>query len=90
MTGDEDEIHLGGGDVGREFLCVRLVVQLCDSLVGRVDHRDDSQVDLDAQPPRVDVVRFAVVVIVHPVHDGDGIVTVLNNTIVVQLGEAKV
>ena len=60
------EVHLGEGDVGREFIGVRLVVQqLCDSLIARVDCRDNTQVDLEVQPLRVDVVRFAVVVVVH-------------------------
>ena len=55
-----------------------------------VDRRDNTQGDIYAQPLCVDVVRFAVLVIVHLVHDGDGVVTVLNNGIVVQQDEAKV
>ena len=66
-----DEFYRGEGDVGREFIGVRLVVQqLRDSPVARVDRRDNTHVDLEVQPLRVDVVRFDVVVIVHLVDDG--------------------
>ena len=64
--------------------------QLCDSHVWRAYHRDNTQVGIEVQPLRVDVVRYAVAVVVHHADDGDGIVTVLNSGIVVQPGEAKV
>ena len=68
-----------------------LVVQrLCDSPVAWVDRRDNTQVGLDVQPLRVDVVRFAVVVIINLAYDGGCVVSVLNNVIVVQPDEAKV
>ena len=68
----------------------RLVVQqVCDGLVTWVDRRDNTHVDNEVQPLRVDVVRFAVVVIVHLADEGGG-VTFLNNGIVAQLDEAKV
>ena len=85
------ETHHGEGEVGNEFIDVRLVVQrLCDSRVARVDRRDNTQVDLEVLPLCVDVVQFAVVVVVHLAYDGDGVVSVLNNVIVVQPDEAKV
>ena len=66
-----DEISHGGGEVRHEFIGDRLVVQLLrDSLVARVDRRDNTQADLDVQPLRVEVVRFDVVVIVHLADDG--------------------
>ena len=71
------------GEVCQEFIGVRLVVQLlCNSHVARVDRRDNTQVDLEVQPLRVDVVSFAVVGVVHLAHDED-VVTVINNVIVV-------
>ena len=86
-----DEVHLGDGGVGRAFIGVLLVVQqLCDSPVARVDRRDNTQVDLEVQPLRVEVVRFSVVVIVHLADDGDGVVTIPNNGTVVQPDETKV
>ena len=63
---------------------------LCNSHVARVDRRDNTQVDLEVQPLRVDVVRFSVEVIVHLPHDGGGVVADLNNGIVGQPDEAKV
>ena len=79
------------GEVCQEFIGVRLVVQLlCNSHVARVDRRDNTQGDLEAQPLRVDVVRFAVVVVVHLADDGGGVVVVVNNVIVVQPDESKV
>ena len=86
-----DEVHLGDGDVGREFIGVRLVVQqLRDSPVVWVDRRDKTQVDLEVQPLCVEVVRFSVVVIVHLADDGGGVVTIPNNGTVVQPDETKV
>ena len=71
------------GEVCQEFIGVRLVVQLlCNSHVARVDRRDNTQVDIEVQPLRVDVVSFAVVGVVHLAHDED-VVTVINNVIVV-------
>ena len=56
----------------------------------RVERRDNTQVGIDVQPLDVDVIRFAVVVIVQLEDDGGCVVTVLNNGIVVQPEEAKV
>ena len=57
--GDVDEFYRGEGDVGREFIGVRLVVQqMCDSPVALAELRDKTQVDLEVRPLRVDVVRF--------------------------------
>ena len=76
--GDVDEIHVGGDEVRREFIGDQLVAnQLCDSPVALVDRRDKAQVDIDVQLLRVEVVRLAVVVVVHLAHDEDGVVTVL-------------
>ena len=67
-----------------------LVVQrLCDSPVAWVDRHDITLVDLDVQPLCVEVVRFAEAVVVHLEHDGDGVVIVLKNAIVIQRDEAK-
>ena len=64
--GEVDETHRGEGEVGHECIGVRIVVQrLCDSPVPRADRRDNTQGDLEVQPMRVDVVRFAEVVVVH-------------------------
>ena len=63
--------------------------QLCDSPVARADRRDNTQVDIEVQL-RVEVVRFAEVVVVHLADDGNGEVMVLNNAIVDQPDEAKV
>ena len=64
--GEVYEIHHGVGEVGREFIGVRIVVQrLCDSPVPRADRRVNTQDDLEAQPLCVGVVRFDEVVIVH-------------------------
>ena len=66
-----DVVNLGEGRVARKFIGVRLVVQQrYDSRVTRVDRRDNTQVGIDAQPLRVGVVRFDVVVIVHLADDG--------------------
>ena len=52
--------NLGEGEVGSVFIGDWLVVQrLCDSPVAWVDRHDITLVDLDVQPLRVDVVRFA-------------------------------
>ena len=91
MSGEMDWFRLGGGEDVNEFIGVQLVVQqLCESPVARGKRPDYKQINLGVQLLRVDVVRFAVIVIVHLAHDGDGIVMVLNHTIVVQLDEAKV
>ena len=67
-----------------------LVVQrLCDSPVAWVDRHVNTLVDLEAQPLCVRVVRFAEAVVVHLEHDGDGVVIVLKNAIVIQRDEAK-
>ena len=60
------------------------------SLVAWVDRRYKTQIDLDAQPLRVEVVRFAEIVLVHLEDDGGGVVAVVNNVIVVGFDEAKV
>ena len=87
--GEGDEIRLGGGDVGCEFIGDRIVVQLCDSPVARAYRRDNTQVVLEGQL-RVEVVRFDEAVIVHLVHDVDGVVTIINNGFFVQEDETKV
>ena len=69
---------------------IGLFFMSCVSLVAPVDRRDNTQVDIGVQPRRVDVVGFAVLVIVHLAHVGYGGVTALNNIIVVQPDEAKV
>ena len=84
--GEVDEVHLGELEVGQQILRDRLVVQqLCDSHVTRGDRRDNTQVVLEERPLRVEVVRFAEVVVVHLACDGSGVVMELNNGIVVQL-----
>ena len=81
--GEVGEAHLGDGQVRHEFIGVRLFVhQMSDSHVPLADRRDNTQVDLEVQPLRVDVVRFAEVGVVHLAHDED-VVTVINNVIVV-------
>ena len=67
-----------------------LLCSSCVSHVAQVDRHDNTQVDLEIQPLRVDVVRFAVVVVVHLADDGGGEVTVLNKFVVVQPDDAKV
>ena len=88
--GDVDEIHHGEGDVRRDFISDWFVVQqMCDSPVARGDRRDNTQGDLEAQPLRVDVVRFAVVVVVHLAHDGMVVSLCSKNGSVVAPDEAK-
>ena len=83
--------NLGEGEVGSVFIGDwRVVQRLCDSPVAWVDRHDITLVDLEVQPLRVDVVRFAEAVVIHLEHDGGGCVTVHNNDIVVQPEEAKV
>ena len=85
-----DVFHHGQGEVAHEFVCDRLVVQqLCDRPVARVDCRDNTHGDLEAQL-RADVVRFAEVVVAHLMASGGGVVMLLNNEIVVQQDETKV
>ena len=88
---EEDEIHLGEGEVRQQFIGDRPVVpQLGYSHVGQEDRQDNTQVDLDGKPLCVDVVRFAEVGVVQLQDDGSGVVTALNNVIVVQQDEQKV
>ena len=55
----------------------------------RVDRRDITQVDIEVQPLRVEVVRFAVAVFVHLAHDGDGELVVINIVIGVHFDDAR-
>ena len=89
--GEMDEIHLGEGNVDRDLISGRLVVQLLwDSPIAWADRRDNTHVDLEVQPLCVDVVRFAVVVVAHLEHDGGGVVSFINTVIVVKQDETKV
>lgn len=85
------QIHVVEGEVRHDFIRVLPVVQqLCDSPVKGEGRRVFTMVDLDVQPLRVEVVRYAETVVVCLAHDGGGIFSLLNNVIVVQSDEAKV
>ena len=62
--------------------------QLRASPVTRVDRRDDTQVCIEVQRLRVDVVRFAVVVVARLAHGG-GVVSFINTVIVIRPDEAE-
>ena len=60
---------------------------MCNNPVARGDRRENTQVGIEVQL-RVEVVRFAEVVVVDLKHDGDGGVTIFN--VIVQQDDAIV